>query len=61
MVKDNKGNEKHHPIHKNRAIRQKILHYNKFSTGRVQPTRPHAAQSVGKCPVQVTGHGPECQ
>ncbi|MFS8003543.1 hypothetical protein Hanom_Chr13g01215191 [Helianthus anomalus] len=57
MVKDNKGNEKHHPMHENRALRQKFLHYSKFSTSRVQPTRPRAAQSAGKCPVQVTRHG----
>ncbi|MFS7967374.1 hypothetical protein Hanom_Chr09g00785051 [Helianthus anomalus] len=42
MVKDNKGIEKHSPMHKNKAIRQQFLHYSKLITGRVQPTQPRA-------------------
>ncbi|MFS7901237.1 hypothetical protein Hanom_Chr00s183018g01832361 [Helianthus anomalus] len=51
MVKDNKENEKHSPMHENRAIRQQFLHYSKLSTGRVRPTRPRGANSAENCQV----------
>ncbi|KAJ0556138.1 hypothetical protein HanIR_Chr07g0310311 [Helianthus annuus] len=51
MVKDNKGNEKHGPMHENRAIRQQFLHYSKLSTSRVQPTRPRAEHPAENCPL----------
>ena len=57
VVRDDKGNEKHGPMHKNKATRQKFIHYSKFSTVRAQPTRPRAKPPAEKCPVQVTGHG----
>ncbi|KAJ0845226.1 hypothetical protein HanRHA438_Chr15g0711221 [Helianthus annuus] len=58
VVKDEKGNEKNGPMHKNKATRHKFLNYRRFNTDRVQPTRPRAEPPVEKCPVQVTGHGP---
>ena len=42
VVKDDKGNEKHGPMHKNKATRRRFLRYSRFNTGRAQPTRPRA-------------------
>ncbi|MFS7944938.1 hypothetical protein Hanom_Chr06g00518071 [Helianthus anomalus] len=57
VVKGDKGNEKHDPMHKNKATRHQFLHYRRLSTGRAQRTRPRAEPPAEKCPVHVTGHG----
>ncbi|MFS7981881.1 hypothetical protein Hanom_Chr10g00956291 [Helianthus anomalus] len=58
MVKDNKGIEKHSPMHKNKAIGQQFLHYSKLSTGRVQPTRPRAEHPAENAQFRYLDTGP---